>query len=251
VQEQVQHTQDYHFLRSFYFEEVQDRYIHNFCRKYATDAIYRTTVEQGVAPWQTRNALFVKKLTSQLFRDLEEPPDDEDDERSFERLALLEEQFFHWICQHAKELLADPSYHRLRAQEQASEHLCTQGMSDPQMQEVVAGWSSIPGVVVSKSCQGASEVFRFGGKTLLVPSLHEELTRLVVVSDAQVVIWAICEEVAAFPQLSLGQLPRPLGRFDPLRGQELSLCSERVLTNDATRADLLRLAAEVKARVLP
>ena len=251
VQGQVQHTESYHFLRAFYFHEAHSSYIHHFCRKYATDAAYRASVEQGTAPWVECNALFVKNLTSHLWQDLEGLLLDEDDEGYFERVALAEEQFFHWICQHAKQLLADPVYHRLRAHEQASEHTCAQGRVDPEMQKVVAVWSSMPGVVVSKSCQGASGVCHFEGKALLVPSKHEEGTMLQVVSDSQAIISAIGETVAEFPHICLGHLARPLGPFDPLRGLEMSLRSENVWANEAVRADFLRVAAQVKARVLP
>src|SRR5258708_3988878 len=66
---QVQRAEGDHFLRSFYFDEVNDRYIHNFCRKYATDPAYRVDVENGVAPWVERNVLFLKNLESRSFRE--------------------------------------------------------------------------------------------------------------------------------------------------------------------------------------
>src|SRR6266568_6345902 len=91
VQDQVQHTEHHHLLRSFFFDEVNARYIHNFCRKYAIDPVYRADVENGIAPWVERNALFLKNLESSWWR-----------ETVGELQAVFEEQFFRWICQHAK-----------------------------------------------------------------------------------------------------------------------------------------------------
>jgi hypothetical protein len=250
VQGQVQQTEHYHFLRSFYFDEVNDCSIHNFCRTYATDAAYRAAVEQGTAPWVERNALFVKNLNSRVFRQLEGPsPDAEDDEGYCESLSLAEEQYFHWICQHATQILADPAYQRLRAQEQASERACTQGTSDPQMQQVVAAWSALPGVEVTTSCRGASGVFRFGGKTLLAPSAHEECTTLLVVSEEDSVFEAIGETVAACEHLCAAQLARPLRSTGSGTSLETVMLSSSLMSNTAARADLLRAASQVKARV--
>src|SRR6266566_8045647 len=93
VQGQIQHTEHDHFLRSFFFDEVNDRYIHHFCRKYAIDPAYRADVENGIAPWVERNALFLKNLESSWWR-----------ETVGELQAVFEEQFFRWICQHAKKI---------------------------------------------------------------------------------------------------------------------------------------------------
>lgn len=248
VWDRVQCTEDDHFLRSFYFDEVNDRYIRNFCRKYATDAIYRATVEQGATPWQERNALYVKNLTSQLWRSLEGPPDDEDDQRYFQRLHLLEEQFFRWICQHVEEILADPEYRCLKRNDQASDTACRDGVVDPGMQEVVAAWGSIPGVVVDSSCQGAGGIVRYGGKALLVPSAHDECTNIVVRLNDEQLIQTIEHCLSAFPLVSHGLVSLPVGSYRGEHRPHAVMHSQNVTSNAQVRQDLLTAAKEVSAR---
>jgi hypothetical protein len=106
VQNQVQHTEHDHFLRSFYFDEVTDRYIHNFCHKYATDPAYRADVDNGTAPWVERNALFLQNLESPWQREtIGAFPSDTDGTAEFQAKAIFEQQFFAWICQQYPEIM--------------------------------------------------------------------------------------------------------------------------------------------------
>jgi hypothetical protein len=153
VQDQVQYTEHHHFLRSFYFDEVNDRYIHNFCHKYANNPAYRADVENGAALWVERNALFLKNVERSWWQETvgELPPNTHG---VAQLQALLEEQLFLWIRQQAKGIFADPAYQHLKKLEQASEATCRTGVVDPGMEEVVTVWNAIPGVVVNSSCQG-------------------------------------------------------------------------------------------------
>src|SRR5215471_5080662 len=183
VQDQVQHTEHDHLLRSFFFDEVNARYIHNFCRKYATDPVYRANVENGIAPWVERNALFLKNLESTWWRETVGalPPNADG---VAELQSIFEEQFFEWICRHAKKITVDPAYQRLKQLEQQCEADCRTGGVDARMEEVALAWNAIPGVVVSGSCQGADGVLSYAGRMLLVPSTHDVCTNVVAaVSD--------------------------------------------------------------------
>jgi hypothetical protein len=249
VQDQVQQTKHHRFLRSFYFHEVNDRYIHHFCRKYATDAAYRAAVENGTALWVERNALFLKNVERRAREQTvgQLPPN----ERGVLHLqALCEEQFFQWICQHAKSIFADLAYQRLKQQEQASEAACESGIVDPEMQEVVTAWYTLPGVFVRSACQGGSFVFTSGGKTLLVPSRHQECATLLVVPESRAVIEAICRGVSAFPHICLTQFARPVGSFREGSSTHCQMQSPRVLSNAQVRRDLLRAVSLVKAELL-
>jgi hypothetical protein len=252
VYAQVQHAEDNRFLRSFYFDEVNDRYIHHFCRKYAIDPAYRADVENGVVLWVERNALFLKNLESRAFRETlgELPPND----RGVAVLeALFEEQFFRWLCQHAKSILADPEYQRLKQRDQVSDAACRNGVVDPGMREVVAAWNTVPGVVVSSSCQGAGGVLSYGGKMLLVPSAHDECATIVVVLDDlahQAVIEAIEQCLSAFPLICLTQFSRPVGSYREASRPHGQMRSQNVTSNTQVRQDLMTIAGEVRARWL-
>jgi hypothetical protein len=249
VQDQVQHTEHHHFLRSFYFDEVNDRYIHNFCRKYAIDPVYRADVESGIAPWVERNALFLKNLESSWWREMvgELPPNT----RGVAQLqALFEEQFFRWICQHTKKIVADPTYQRLKQLEQASETTCRTGVVDPGMGEVVAAWNAIPGIVISSSCQGASGVVSYAGKTLLVPSAHDECANVVVVLNDEPLAEVIEHSRSAFPHICSTQFYRPVGSYRAAPQKHCQLRSGAATDNTRVRQDMVTIALEVRAQWL-
>jgi hypothetical protein len=249
VQDQVQHTEHHHLLRSFYFDEVNDRYIHHFCRKYATDPAYRADVENGVAPWVERNALFLKNLESSWWRETvgELPPNT----NGIAQLqALFEEQFFQWICQHARKIVADPAYQGLKQLEQASEAACRTGGVDAGMEEVVAAWNAIPGVVVSSSCQGASGVVSYAGKTLLVPSTHDECAHVIVALNDESLAEVIEHCRSAFPHICSTLFYRPVGSYQNVPQKHCQLRSGAATDNVRVRQDLVSIALEVRAHGL-
>jgi hypothetical protein len=249
VQDQVQHTEHRHLLRSFYFDEVNDRYIHNFCRKYAIDAVYRADVENAAAPWVERNALFLKNLESSWWREtVGELPQNTDGVAQLQ--ALFEEQFFGWICRHAKKIFADPAYQRLRQLEQPSEAACRTGGVDPEMEEVVAAWKAIPGIVVSSSCQGASGVVSYSGKTLLVPSAHDVYAHVVVALNDESLTEVIEHCRSAFPHICSTQFYRPVGSYRAATQKHSQLRSGAEADNTRVRQDLASIALEVRARRL-
>jgi hypothetical protein len=249
VQDQVQHTEHHHLLRSFFFDEVNDRYIHNFCRKYAIDPVYRADVENGVAPWVERNALFLKNLASSWWQETagELPPNDDG---VAELEALFEEQFFRWICQHAKKIVADPAYQRLKQLEQVSEAACLAGGVDAGMEEVVAAWNAIPGVVVSSSCRGASGVVGYAGKTLLAPSAHDECTYVTVAVSDEFLAEGIERCRSAFPYIRSTLFSRPVGSYRGVNQRYCQLQSVAEMDNARVRQDLVTIALQVRAQLL-
>jgi hypothetical protein len=249
VQDQVQHTEHHHLLRSFYFDEVNDRYIHNFCRKYAIDPVYRADVESGIAPWVERNALFLKNLESSWWREMvgELPPNTDG---IVGLQDLFEEQFFRWICQHAKKIVADPAYQRLKQLEQAFEAACRTGGVDSGMVEVATAWNGIPGVVVSSSCQGASGVVSYAGKTLLVPSAHDACANVVVALNDESLTEVIEHCRSAFPHICSTLFSRPVGSYRSTPQKHCQLRSGAETDNTRVRQDLVSIALEVRAQWL-
>jgi hypothetical protein len=248
VQDQVQHTEHHHLLRSFYFDEVNDSYIHNFCCKYAIDPAYRADVENGIAPWVERDALFLKNLESSWWRETvgELPPNTDG---ITELQTLFEEQFFRWICHHAKKIVADPAYQWLKQLELTSEAACRTGGVDSGMEEVVAAWNAIPGVVVSSSCQGVSGVVNYAGKTLLVPSGHDECAHVVVVLIDESLTEVIEHCRSAFPHICSTQFYRPVGSYRAAPQKHCQLRSGAE-ANTRVRQDLVTIALEVRAQWL-
>jgi len=249
VQDQVQHTEHDHFLRSFYFDEVNDRSIHHFCHKYATDPAYRADVEKGIAPWIERNALFLKNLESSWWQEtVGELPPNADGVAQLQ--ALFEEQFFEWICRHARKIVADPSYQHLKQLEQASEATCSTGGVDAGMEEVATAWNAIPGVVVNSSCQGASGVVSYAGKTLLVPSAHDECAYVTVAVSDESLTEAIEHRRSAFPHIRSTLFSRPVGSYRSVPQRHFQLRSGAATDNARVRQDLVSIALEVRAQPL-
>ncbi|MGZ3646797.1 MAG: hypothetical protein ACXVCM_23435, partial [Ktedonobacteraceae bacterium] len=249
IQDQVQHTEHSHFLRSFFFDEVNDRYIYNFCRKYASEPAYRADVENGTAPWIERNALFLKNLESSWWRETvgELPPNADG---VAELQSFFEEQFFEWICRHAKGIMADTEYQHLRQIEQASPAVCRAEGVDAGMGEVALAWNAIPGVAVSSSCQGTSGVISYAGRLLLVPSDHDECAYVTVAVSDETLAEAIERCRSAFPHIRSTLFSRPIGLYRGANQRYCQLRSVAALDNAQVRRNLLSIALQVRAQLL-
>jgi len=249
IQDQVQHTEHDHLLRSFYFAEVNDRYIHNFCCKYASDPAYRSNVENGTAPWVERNALFLTNLESSWWQETvgELPPNADG---VAELQSLFEEQFFRWICRHSKRIMADTEYQHLKLLEQASPAACRAGEVDAGMEEVALAWNAIPGVAVSSSCQGASGVVSYAGRTLLVPSAHDECASVTVSLNDEFLAEVIERCGSAFPHIRSTFFFRPVGSYRGVSQRHCQLRSIAATDNAQVRQDLVTIALGVRAQLL-
>jgi hypothetical protein len=246
VQGQVQHTEHDHFLRSFFFDEVNDRYIHNFCRKYASDPAYRADIEDGIAPWVERNALFLKNLESSWWQETvgELPPNADG---VLQLQSLFEEQFFRWICRHAKRIMDDKGYQHLKQLEQSSEAACRTGRVDAGMEEVALAWNVIPGVAISSSCQGASGVVSYAGRMLLAPSVHDECAYVTMTLKDESLAEVIERCRSAFPHIRSTQFYRPVGSYRGVPQRHCQLRSGTATDNSRVRQDLVSIALEVRA----
>jgi len=210
-------------LRDFYFEEVNDLHIHNFCRKFAMDATYRQEVLAGETSWAKRNALFVRNLFATL--------SDESHllhEREYDRKA---HDLFRWIDAHAKEILALPEYQRLKEIDTAFEPHT--GGIDPLIRQAVEVLNRIPGVTTQFACQGVSGKVHFQGRDLLVVSPHVEFAYVSFSALGQAAHDAIIAHLSDFPSVTPS---RTFGRLalsstgDNLRfREELVALAQRVL----------------------
>jgi hypothetical protein len=249
IHDQVQHTEHDHFLRSFFFDEVNDRYIYNFCRKYASDPAYRADVENGTAPWIERNALFLKNLESSWWREtVGELPPNADGVLQFQ--SIFEEQFFQWICRHAKRIMADTEYQHLKQLEEAPPAACHDGGVDVGMQEAALAWNAIPGVAVSSSCQGASGVLSYEGRMLLVPSVHDECAYVTVTLNDESLAEVIERCRSAFPHIRSTLFSRPIGSYRGANQRYCQLRSVAAMDNAQVRRDLPSIVLQVRAQLL-
>ncbi len=210
-------------LRDFYFEEVNDLHIQNFCRKFAMDATYRREVLAGEVLWAKRNGLFIRNLFATL--------SDESHllyEREYDRQA---HDLFRWIDAHAEEILALPEYQRLKEIDTAFEpHV---GGIDPLIRPAVEVLNCIPGVTTQFACQGVSGKVHFQGRDLLVVSPHVEFAYVSFSVLGRAAHDAIVALLADFPSVTPS---RTFGRLalsstgDNLRfREELAALAQRVL----------------------
>lgn len=151
-------------LRTFYFAEANDQYIHNFCRKFALDETYQQRVLAGETRWAQRDALFVRNLFTQI--DKATPLSNK------QRYDHKAREFFHWVDTHLEEILALPDYQALKLKDSAFQPSAND--IDLLIQPAVAALNRIPGVTTQFSCQGVSGKVRYQGRELLAVSPHEE-----------------------------------------------------------------------------
>lgn len=182
---------DGRFLRSFYYDEVNDRHIRNFGRKYATDADYRAQVYAGTTAWAGRNALFERNLIGLLGGALPFPnaraamksppsPQTPPQQHHVPLLGNVDaardvaaERLWRWCAQHAAAVLQMPEYEALHELDMRVAPSPTE--IDREIAPAVEVWKRVPGVRTRFSCQGVSGAIHYGDRRLLVPSYHEAL----------------------------------------------------------------------------
>lgn len=214
------------FLRDFYFEEASKQYIRNFCRKFANDEIYRQRVLAQEISWSKRNALFLRNLFT-LFGEHFHPTD----AHEYEKKA---HDFFHWINQHYKEILALPEYQKLQQLDNA--FMPNANELDPFIRPAVELLNRIPGITTRYSCQGVSGKVQFQGYSLLVVSEHEEYAYVSFAQMEQPAKNIIEGLLSQFPSITNAQLPGTFALWSVLRSTGDNLRFRTELRELAQRA---------------
>jgi len=189
---------DDHFLRDFYFEETNPKYIRNFCHKFALSEPYRQQVLARETPWAKRNALFVRNVFA-VWEEL--PGTTSSREEDEQKLS----DFFHWIDAHYEAILALPEYQQLQQLDTAFKPNAR--VLDPFIQPAVELLNQIPGVTTQYSCQGVSGKVHFQGRTLLAVSEHEEFAYVSFAELEQPAKYIIEALLPAFPSVTDVPLP--------------------------------------------
>ncbi|MBA2395886.1 MAG: hypothetical protein H0V70_24425 [Ktedonobacteraceae bacterium] len=196
-----------HFLRDFYFEESSKQHIRSFCRKFATNEIYRQQVIAREAPWAKRNALFLRNLYTLFGEQLHSTNSYE-----YENKAR---DFFHWISRYYESILALPEYTRIQYIDNAFTPDANE--LDPYIRSAVELLNRIPGVTTRFSCQGISGKVQFYGRNLLVVSEHEEYAYISFSKLEEPLKKAIAEALPRFPGITDTPIPGNFALWSVLR----------------------------------
>ena len=223
------------YLRDFYFDETNSNHIRNFCRKFATDEIYRKEVLARETRWAKRNALFVRNLDSIVGEDTRLWLS------NAHRYGQKAREFFHWINIHVETILALPEYQHLQAIDSAI--LSDPREVDPLIQPAIELLNSIPGVVTQFSCQGVTGKVRFQEQDLLAVSAHEEYAYVSFAELGQSAYDTIMKLLPEFPSITNTRIPNDFSN------RALSVVLRSTGDNVCFREELMTLAQRVLASV--
>jgi hypothetical protein len=198
LQQEHHQFRDDHFLRDFYFDEANPKYIRNFCHKFAGSETYRRQVLARETAWAKRNALFVRNV----FAAWEDAPGTSGSQQEDEQKLR---DFFYWIDAHYEEILALPEYQRLQQLDTAFKPDAR--VLDPLIQPAVELLNQLPGITTQYSCQGVSGKVHFQGRTLLAVSEHEEFAYVSFTALEQPAKQIIESLLPAFPAVTDVPLP--------------------------------------------
>jgi hypothetical protein len=193
LQEESHLFEEDHFLRAFYFDEANERYIANFCRKFALDPAYRQEVLSGKARWVERNELFYRNLTAMI---VVKTPTLSGKQTYDDHLREL----FKWIDRHIAEIRVLPEYQHLKEIDSLSE--MHGWRPDPLIQAAIELLNQVSGIVTGSSCQGVSGKVCFEGRELLVISPHMEYAYVSFSQLEQAAHDLLIELLPAFPGIT-------------------------------------------------
>lgn len=232
---QVERYDETRFLRSFYFDEVNESHIRNFCRKYATVPAYRAEVDAGTTPWARRNALFVRNLLAM-------PPTTE----------LAAERLWGWLCDHAEAILALPDYARLQQCDTAFDPQMSREY-DPEIRAAVAAWNQVSGVETRWSCQGVSDVVTYHGHQVFAVTPHVAHAYIEFATFSAPAADAVRTLAPSYPTVQIVEETRLSGAGNDRQTERsiVQIQSTAPTANLAFRQDCIRLAEEVRQRLCP
>lgn len=148
------------WVRSFYFEDCDQRHIRNFCNKFAEDHAYRNACLQRTTDWSQRDCLFVRNIAPFLWQ-----------ESVIVRMLGDPQQAYTFFKRHWKAIITHPTYQQILATDSAFQPSST--ILDPEIQAAVQLFNTIPAVRTKFSCQGVSGTVRYSNLDILVVTPHE------------------------------------------------------------------------------
>jgi hypothetical protein len=151
------------YLRSYYFEDVNQPAMRNFCQKFATNQQYREVCLAEETDWAVRNTLFERNnaalvgIPASIAKAHREIGD--------------AHQTWIYIKRHWQAIIADPEYQRIAACD--GSFTPSRDELDPEIQPAVAAFNQIAGVETQFSCQGVTATVAYNGYDILVVSPHQ------------------------------------------------------------------------------
>lgn len=147
-------------VRSFYFEDVNEPYMRNFCKRFAEDENYRKACLEQKTDWAIRDRLFRRNIGP-------EHRQDSLVERAFDGDVPAVYNFFkkHW-----KTIVELEEYQRIHQIDNAFQP--SRYELDPGIREAVESFNQIPGVQTLFSCQGVTKTILYENLDILVDSPH-------------------------------------------------------------------------------
>jgi hypothetical protein len=211
------------FLRSFYFGEANDKYMYNFCRKFALNESYREEVLSGRARWFKRNALFYRNILHMA----------QVEHRVGEKSAVSYDAWlyhlFLWIDRHCESIFSLPEYRRLQALDGPDEQDgsgCSHRF-DEGIRPGVEVFEQIAGLSVITACQGVAGTVEFLGRILLPLSTHDAYAHILLEIPEQERISEILQHLQGVGTMNCEQWGREKLRLtSPAIGQNLAFCEE-------------------------
>ncbi len=154
---------DSRWVRSFYFDDVNDQHMRNFCKRFAEDESYRIACLEQKTDWAIRDRLFRRNIGQEYWQDSLV-------KRAFDGDVPAVYNFFkkHW-----KTIVDLEEYQRIYQLDNAFQP--SHDEFDPGIREAVESFNQIPGVQTLFSCQGVTKTILYENLDILVDSPHARL----------------------------------------------------------------------------
>ncbi|GCF06704.1 hypothetical protein [Dictyobacter arantiisoli] len=218
-----------HFLREFFFEEMNYQTICNFCQEFALNPDYRQRILAQQEPWIQRNKLFSLNLLSVVGEKALLANDG-----SYLRQAR---EFFRWLDLHIDGILTHPEYQRLSASDQTDKQQSHQ--QDLHMYPAIELLQHIAGIETGPSCQGITGKVQMLGYQIMPITDHREYAFVILKKISHQMHDAILNRLSFCPNITTERIPC---QFTP------HMLLRSTGDNSRFRMELLKLAAYLYAR---
>lgn len=147
------------FLRSFYFDDVNIKYMKNFFRKFVADEAYREECIAKRTDWAIRDALFERNAFRTFWQ-----------ECPLHHTIGNVPEIYKFIKKHFQQIVTLPEYQRIQALDTQFDP--NRFKLDPEIEAAINAFNEIDGVETKFSCQGVSGTVTYQGIEFLTVSPH-------------------------------------------------------------------------------
>ena len=151
-----------HWVRSFYFDDVNDHHMRAFCKRFAEDETYRSSCLEQKTDWAIRDRLFRRNIAPEHWQD-----------GLLVKLLGDVPAAYDFFKKHWKAIVTLEEYQRIQRIDSAFEPSWQE--IDPEIRDAVECFNTIPGVKTRFSCQGVTKMIIYENLDILVDSPHARL----------------------------------------------------------------------------